>query len=75
MTLDAERLRAEAEAERRIEMLQQNALTAEDPRRAVHVARLIRMSLSCRLKAAAAVADFERLCAGLREGLFRREQE
>ena len=63
MTLDAERLRGETE--RRIEMLQRNALTAEDCRRAVHVATLMRTSLECRLKAASAVAEFERLRAGI----------
>ena len=65
MTLDEERLRGEAE--RRIELLERNALTDEDRRRAVHVAGLIRMSLECRLKAASAVAEFERLRAGLRD--------
>ena len=65
MTLDAERLRGEAE--RRIQLLERNALTDEDRRRAAHVARLIRLSLECRLKAAAAVAEFERLRAGLRD--------
>lgn len=64
MTLDAERLRGEAE--RRIEILQRNAVTADDRRRACHVAKLIRLSLECRLKAASALAKFERLRAEVR---------
>ena len=65
MTLDAERLRGEAE--RRIEQLQRNAETEDDRQRAVRMARLIRDSLACRLKAAEALAEFERLRARVRQ--------
>jgi hypothetical protein len=64
MTLDAERLRGEAE--RRIESLERHAVTADDRRHADQVAKLIRLSLECRLKAASALAEFERLRASLR---------
>ena len=73
MTLDAERLRGEAE--RRIETLQRHAVTADDRRRAVHMANLIRHSLECRLKAAAAVETFERLRASLRQGRLPSPEE
>ena len=70
MTLDAGHLRREAEL--RIEKLWQNTLTNEDRRRAAHVAKLIRQSLACRLRAATALARFEQARARLCELMDRR---